>query len=206
MMRTIESSDPGPDISAALISSSDINFHAWSTLADDDHVHTTVNTLDPSLPCNDICHHDTGTNCHVFHDQNAFETYELTTPITMWGFGHNLSMIATGCGTMRLESRHGSQVHNIMLQNVLHVPAACMNLVSGIQLDKAGVMSTLGNGLILLMANRKTIVEGRIIKDMYRLDLKIVPPNTVPLASRLSTPSLISRVELQAAMPDFCTT
>ncbi len=101
----------------------------------------------------------------------------------MWGFSHNLSMIATGCGTVQLESHHGSQVHCIVLQNILHVPMACMNLVSGIQLDKAGVMSTLGNSLISLMVNRKTIVEGRIINDMYHLDLKIVPPNTIPLAS-----------------------
>ena len=206
MTCTVESSDPGLDIGATLISSSDVNFHAWSTLADDDHVHTTMNALDPSLPHNDICHHDTGANRHVFRDQNAFETYELTTPITMRGFGHNLSMIATGCGTVRLESCHGSQVHNIMLQNVLHVPMACTNLVSSIQLDKAGVTSTLGNGLILLMANGKTIIEGRIVKDMYHLDLKIVTPNTIPLASRLSAPSLILRVESQAATLDFCTT
>ena len=196
MTCTVESSDPGLDIGATLISSSDVNFHAWSTLADDDHMHTTVNTLDPSLPHNDICHHNTGANRHVFHNRNAFETYEPTAPVTMQGFGHNLSTITTGCGTMQLESHCGSQVHNIVLQNVLHVPVAHMNLVSSIQLDKAGVMSTLGNGLISLMANGKTIVERRIVKDMYRLNLKIVPPNTILLASQLSTPSLILRVEL----------
>jgi len=65
---TVKSSDPSPDIGATLISSLDVNFHAWSTLADDDHMHTTMNALDPNLPCNDTCHHDTGANHHVFHN------------------------------------------------------------------------------------------------------------------------------------------
>ncbi len=97
--RTIELNDTGLDVSATLISDSDVNFHAWSTLADDGHMHTTVNALDPNLPCNDTCHHDTSANCHVFHDQNAFETYKPTDPITMQGFSHNLLTIVIGFRT-----------------------------------------------------------------------------------------------------------
>ena len=162
--------------------SSDINFHVWSMQTDDNHVHTMVNALDPTLPQSNTCHHDTGTNCHVFHDRNAFETYKSTEPITVHGFGHNLSTTMIGRGTVQLESRHGREVHNIILHNILHMPAACTNLVSGIQLDKAGVMTMLSNGLLALATNGRTIVEGKIINNMYRLHLRIVPPSTTSLA------------------------
>jgi hypothetical protein len=74
-------------------------------------------------------------------------------------------------------------VHTILLQNVLHVPITCINLVSGIQLDKAGVQSSLKNGSITLAANGRIIIYGKIMNDMYCLDLKIVTPNNASLAS-----------------------
>lgn len=202
---TIESIDTGSDINAMLTSGSDISFHAWSTLADGNHVHTTMNTLDPNLPHDDTCHHDSGMNHHVFHNCNAFETYEPTNPLMVCGFGHNLSMTAIEYGMVQLQSHCGKQTHYIILQNVLHIPAVCINLISGVQLDKAGVTLTLGNGLIMLAAHRKTIIEGKIINDMYCLNLKITLPNTVSLASQLSAPSLISRVESHSLAQDFCT-
>ncbi len=85
------------------------------------------------------------------------------------------------------------------------MPAACTNLISGIQLDKAGVMTMLGNGSLALATNGRTIVEGKIINDMYHLHLKIVPPTTASLALWISTPSLILRLDSHAAGPDFCT-
>jgi hypothetical protein len=78
---------------------SDTNFHAWATLAGDDHVHMTMNALDPALPYDNTCHYNMGVNCHVFHDCNAF-AYESTIPITVQGFGHNLSTIVIGWGTV----------------------------------------------------------------------------------------------------------
>jgi Pol polyprotein len=98
------------------------------------------------------------------------------------GFSYNLSTVATGHGIVQLKSHYGRQIHQIVLQNVLHIPAACMNLISRIQLDKVGVKSSLGNSLIALRVNGKTIVEEKIVKDMYCLHLKIIWPAT-PLAS-----------------------
>ena len=94
---------------------------------------------------------------------------------------------------MRLEGRYGTQKCSITLDNVLHIPAAHSNLISGIQLDKAGVVSTLGNKSITLSVNGKPIVGGEVINDMYRLHLNIIPPS-LPLASRLSPLSLASRI------------
>jgi hypothetical protein len=85
------------------------------------------------------------------------------------------------------------------LNNVLHIPAAWSNLISGIQLDRAGVVSTLGNKLISLSINGKVVLQGAIINDMYRLHVFIVPPKTIPLLNRISSPPptlpLISRIE-----------
>jgi hypothetical protein len=49
-----------------------------------------------------------------------------------------------GWGTVWLESRSGNQIHQIILQDVLHVPAAQTNLVSGILLNKAESDDTYG--------------------------------------------------------------
>jgi hypothetical protein len=67
------------------------------------------------------------------------------------------------------------------------------------------VTTLLGNGTLALATNGKTIVEGQIINDMYRLNLTIVSPSTVSLASRISTPSLTSRIESRASGADFYT-
>ncbi len=63
----------------------------------------------------------------------------------------------------------------------------------------------LSNGLLALATNGRTIVEGRIINDMYHLHLKIMLPSTISLTSHISTPSLIFRLDSHAAGLDFYT-
>ena len=82
---------------------------------------------------------------------------------------------------------------------MLHIPAARSNLISGLQLDKAGVISTLGNNTIFLSTNNQIIVTGTVINDMYRLNLNIIRPNNSSLTSRIKHPSLESRI----AMPSL---
>jgi len=155
------------------------------------------------MPHDDTCHHDSGANRHVFHDCNAFEEYEPIPPLTVRGFGENLSAITIGKGSVCLESRHNNQLHSILLQNVLHIPAACTNLVSGIELDKVGVVAIQGHKAISLIAGGKTIVSSKMVNDMYCLDLRIVAPNLVLLASRIANPSLASRIGPKSAPSGF---
>jgi hypothetical protein len=77
---------------------------------------------------------------------------------------------------------------------VLHIPAARSNLISGIQLDKAGVTSALGNNTIFLSANDQIIVDGAITNDMYKLNVRVLPPKPASLISRLAPPPLLSRL------------
>jgi hypothetical protein len=97
-------------------------------------------------------------------------------PVAVKGFGHQLSAAAIGRGTVRVAGRYGSQVTYIILSNVLHIPAARSNLISGPQLDRVGVTATLGNGLAILSFQGRDIIGGALFDDMYRLNLTIMRP------------------------------
>jgi hypothetical protein len=178
-------------------------FHVWTTQLDNNSAHITLPILNNALLRDNSCHYDSGANRHVFHDRSAFEDYKTTPPLTVKGFGQNLTAVAIGRGSIRLQNPSDKRI--ILLNNVLHIPAARSNLISCIQLDKAGVVSTLGNNAISLSVNNRIIVQGAIENDMYRLDLCILPPTATPpslsLLSRVGPdgPALLSRIEPIAA-------
>jgi hypothetical protein len=173
---------------------SDPSSYIWSTHIDHESIVTTLPVLNQALTQDNSCHHNSGANRHVFHDRQVFEEYEPIVPLTVKGFGHNLSTVAVGKGSVRLKGFYGSSCSPILLHNVLHIPAARSNLISGVQLDKAGVVSTLGNNSICLSVNGQQIVSGHIINDMYRLDLQVVFPKSAPLLSRLGAKAELSQV------------
>ena len=184
-------------------------FHAWSTQLNDENIQTTLPILNNALLRDNSCNYDSGANRHVFHDRSIFEQYENIPPLTVKGFGQNLSALAIGRGTVQLETQYPHQNRTILLHNVLHIPAARSNLISGLQLDKAGVITTLGNNCITLSVNNQIIVCGTVTNDMYRLDINIIQPTRATLESRITPPSLSSRIgpkisSLQTS-PAFCT-
>jgi gag-polypeptide of LTR copia-type len=187
----IQSDDQSTHANSVL--SSDSTCYVWRTHVVDQTALTTLPILNYALPCDNSCYHDSGANRHVFHDRTAFEEYDTIEPLTVKGFGQNLSAVAIGQGSVRLEGLHNGNKRCFLLHNVLHIPAARSNLISGIQLDRAGVISTLGNNTISLSVDNTTIITGNINNDMYRLNLTIVKPNTLPLSSRIK-PYLESRI------------
>ena len=156
--------------------------------------------LDHDLPHSDYCHHDLAANCHVFHDKTAFEDYTPIEPLAVKGFSHNLSTVAIGRGTVRLWCTYGGRESSILLTNILHIPAARSNLISGVRLDLAGVTATLGNGSILLSLRGEPVVSGSIHHDMYCLNFKIVRPNKPAHQSNQTFAHIAS---LDARQPDF---
>ena len=174
--------------------------HAWSIQVEKEPIVASLPVLDDSIPRADTCHHDSGANRHVFHDRSVFETYQSIQPVQVKGFGHNLSTTAIGRGTVRVNGRYGTRVSPIVLHNVLHIPAARSNLISGPQLDLAGISSLLGDGLATLSIRGENIVGGALHNDMYRLNMSIVRPNRQrPLLSRLDPLSSSSRITPLAA-------
>ena len=199
---TIMSSDNLSQANSALAT----DFYAWGTEACDTIAQTTLPVLNPHIPLDNSCHHDSGANWHVFHDRSAFEEYQPISPVTVKGFGHNLSTVAIRKGNVHLEGNYNGNKSSILLTNVLHIPAAHTNLISGVQLGKAGVTSTLGRNSIFLSMHNKIIVSGSVINDMYRLDLKIVPPTSISLASHIAPASLTSCIGPRERQSDFYTT
>src|SRR5258707_14190491 len=101
--------------------------------------------LTPTLPHDNTCHHASSENRHIFYNRSMFEDYDMIAPLTVKGFGHDLLATAISQGTVWLEGYHKDDKCSILLRNVLHIPAARTNLISGIELDKAGVVAMMGH-------------------------------------------------------------
>ena len=162
----------------------------------------------------DPCHYDLGTNHHVFNNQDAFEAYHRIQPLMVKGFGHDLTTRAIGQGTVRLtvhlQARCGNRTTTILLTNVLHIPAARSNLVSGIQLNNVGVGALLINNTATLALRGQTIVEGKIHNEMFRLNVNIVYPKSRSLLACIDKLPLLSHLGPSVAVvspewADFCT-
>ena len=171
----------------------------WNGELDSETIVASLPILEQTITRNDTCHHDSGASRHVFHDRTAFETYTSIEPLCIKGFGRDLSTVAIGSGTVRVQGRHGTKTCTIILHNVLHVPAARSNLLSGPLLDRAGVSSLLRDGLATLSFKGTDIIGGALHKNMYRLNLSIIRPPQPSLAERLQNPPLISRLSPLAA-------
>ncbi|TDL16328.1 hypothetical protein BD410DRAFT_844467 [Rickenella mellea] len=135
-----------------------------------------------------------------------------TVRLEVKGFGRNLKTSAIGRGTIRLQGSYNGRHSMILLENVLHIPAARSNLISGVLLGKSGIITTLGANAVTLSVNGTPVVGGRVINEMYRLDVKIIRPATqIPLADRISPSPLINRLTPYIATTssaqnlDFCT-
>ena len=146
----------------------------WNSELDGETIVASLPILEQMMTRNDTCHHDSGASRHVFHDRTAFETYTSIEPLCIKGFGRDLSTVAIGSGTVRVQGRHGTKTCTIILHNVLHVPAARSNLLSGPLLDRAGVSSLLCDGLATLSFKGTDIIGGALHKNMYRLNLSII--------------------------------
>ena len=174
---TLSSSDDAPIISLAV--TNEIPVYTWNTHLDDELIIASLPILGNNLQHSDACHHDSAANRHVFHDKTAFETYTSIEPLAVKGFGRNLSAVAIGRGTVRLRCEYGDRESAVLLTNVLHIPAARSNLISGVRLDDAGVTTTLGNGCIELSHEGIPLVTGKIEHDMYRLNFQIIRAKTL---------------------------
>jgi gag-polypeptide of LTR copia-type len=180
-------SSPDNDAIISLVVANETPVYSWASHLNDEVIVASLPILERDIPHSDHCHHDSAANRHVFHDRSAFESYTTITPLAVKGFGKNLSTAAIGLGTVRLRCKYGDRTSSILLTNVLHIPAARSNLVSGVRLDNAGVSTTLENGTVLLSARGSPIVDGAIHNDMYRLNLSIVRPSPQPSLFSVST-------------------
>jgi hypothetical protein len=192
-------------IATTTLSTTDSNAHinsvvacelpSFNTRLDDEIIVATLPVLRDGALNADQCHYDSSANRHVFKDQTTFETYHHIQPVMVKGFGDDLSTLAIGRGTVRLQGLRNNRLMTILLTHALHIPATCSNLISGIQLDKVGVTAILGGGTATLSLQGQKVIEGAIHNDMFRLNISIVRPVAQQsLLSCIDNPPLISHI------------
>ena len=164
---------------------------------------TTLPVFGQETPKNHTCFYDSGANRHVFNDRSAFETYRAIKPIPVKGFGDDYSTSAVGSGSVRVHAKYYGRVSSLLFTSVLHIPAARSNLISGVELDNAGVIATLGHGRATLSYSGTNLISGQIQDGMYRLDVTVVPSSS----SIAKTSSPVAHVAIDANSPhsDFHT-
>jgi hypothetical protein len=164
---------------------------------------TTLPVFNRNTPKNHTCYYDSGANRHAFNDRNVFETYRAIEPVPVKGFGDDYSTSAIGSGSVRVHAKYHDRLSSLLLTSALHIPAARSNLISGVELDNAGVIATLGHGRVSLSYSGSNLISGEIHDGMYRLDVAIVPPPP----SESAPPSPIAQVaeEANSSQSDFPT-
>jgi hypothetical protein len=78
------------------------------------------------------------------------------------------------------------------ISDALHVPTACVNLISCSALDQKGVTTVTHNGKIELSKNGQVIAQSSLWKGLYRLNLTPIQQNT---PTNITPRSLLSRIE-----------
>jgi hypothetical protein len=177
-----------------------------ASCVDEDDVITTLPVFDVQQPRNDLCFFDSGANRHVFNDQSFFESYQPISPINVHGVGTDCLTKAIGRGNVRLQTSHASKTSSIVLADVLHIPRARSNLISGGQFDERGVHTRLGDGKSSFFYRGVPFLDGFLKNRFYHLNIKVVRPTTLPLSARISPSSTEPTLAVADALqPDFCT-
>jgi hypothetical protein len=199
----LDSTDPGPFLDCGTdsgITSGNVVFH---TELDNRPAVATLPILRESMAKSNRCYYDSAANRHVFHDRNAFEKYTSISAVPVKGFEDNLTASAVGIGSVRLQCRSGVQPSTFVLTNVLHIPRARSNLVSGALLYDLGVGTTLVKPNPCLSYRGTQFLTVSVHHGMFCLETNIMRPSSV-------TPSLLSRLTPIASAatvhnsPGFC--
>ena len=126
---------------------------------------------------------DSGVSDTMFVSRDAFTEYEPTTPRT----GDSAKAVdgsfeIIGEGNVIQRYRVNGKERKVTYTHALHTPALNTNLVSVGALDKAGLITTFGNGQgITRQADRTVVLSGKNVNGMYLLET-VEPAPSTPLA------------------------
>ena len=158
----------------------------------DEVVNVNAVALNTDIPPEDSVNHDTGATRHIFRERKFFHDYaDLDTPLSVHGFGSKLSAVAIGKGSIVLKASVGNSTRTFSLSNVLHIPSARCNLISGSRLDRKGVSTRTGDGKITYLNEKKVpFTLGSIVRELYKMDVVLVQaPDSDPKKSSTSSQS-----------------
>jgi hypothetical protein len=104
----------------------------------------------------------------------AFAEYAEIGPLTVKGFDKGVTASAIGCGSVRLASHLVGKKATLLLTNVLHIPTAHSNLISGGLLARKGINILSAGNTFTLFSGNATVTCGVIHGDMYQLNVAII--------------------------------
>jgi hypothetical protein len=156
-------------------------FFAFNSECIDEPIVATLPIFSGDLPKSPACLYDSSTNRHVFNNSNDFESYQTIQPLTVQGFGNKFFATAVSRGNVRLRAQYRSNSSTLLLTNVLHILCVCSNLISGTELDRHGVISTLGNHSFTLSIHGTPFLNGFVEHSMIHLNAKPIRRSPPPL-------------------------
>ena len=182
-------------------------FYAFTVESNSETVLAALSVFTGRMPSTVVCLYDSGANCHVFNDSADFKLYQTMLLITVQGFGTDFSITAIGHGNIQLCTKHGAQSSTLLLTNVLHIPHARSNLISGTQLAKHNVFATLRDDGLMLSLHGIPFLDSSVQRGMYQLNVKAIRPSLTPPTLFLLCVDLNSiAVPDHTVKPDFCIT
>ena len=197
-----DSTNPGPFPPSANLVDAFQPFVLATRADDDDPLVATVPIFSLKTPKTDVCFYDSAANRHVFHDRTAFETYQTIPSLSVKGFGDELSVTAIGRGSVRLTGHHGGRTFPIILTNVLHIPNARANLLSGGEFTERDVKVLVQRPVSLFWLHGIIFLEAFFKQDhFYHLNAEIVRPKLPPPSHIIQTPF----VAASSSQSDFLT-
>lgn len=121
--------------------------------------------------------HDSASTEHIVHDKSLFTTYRSIAPIDVEGFNKTMVARAIGRGDVFVIAKYKGHETKLKLTNVLHMPEARNNLVSGVQMAKTGVTSSLNSrGPRLSSDAAKQYFCGGTLNTFFELDFEVIIP------------------------------
>lgn len=126
----------------------------------------------------DIRIYDSGATEHITWNAANLVNYKKINPIKVEGFNKEMVAQAIGKGDLHVKASFGKACRNVILRNVLHIPEARNDLVSGIQLARSDITAVLNERGPRLRQNknRSEFYCGGTLNTFFELDMKVIPP------------------------------
>ena len=119
---------------------------------------------------------DTGATRHVCSDKSMFSTYKKFDHEEKLYMGNSAVSMIEGSGTVILKFTSGKTVK---LNNVLHVPDICKNLISGPVLSKKGFKMVFESDKMVLSKAGMYIGRGYLCDGLFKANVAVVGNKTM---------------------------
>jgi hypothetical protein len=131
----------------------------------------------------DVWYADSAATVHVSPNRQDFTSYrKYEENCTIKTFGNN-SVKGVGKGDIVADIEYRGKPTRIRLTQVMHVPGADGNILSLKVLDQKGLEMHIVGGCVRIMKNDEVYTEASLGGELYKVKMKIVPPQESVMAT-----------------------